>query len=157
MTTKSKPTSIGSKLQRVQSLLKAPKDKTNKFGGFGYRTKEGTLEVLKPLCEQVGCYIKIDDDMKLVGERYYVESTATIVCINSGDSISAKAFAREPLTQKAMVDPMCTGSASSYSGKYALQNLLGISDSSLDPDATHKFGKDQPKVSNRKSLDEVLI
>lgn len=40
---------INEKLIQIQAELKAPKDKTNNFGGYKYRSCESILEAVKPL------------------------------------------------------------------------------------------------------------
>ena len=42
------------KLIAIQAQLKAPKDKTNNFGGYKYRSCESILEAVKPLLQAQG-------------------------------------------------------------------------------------------------------
>ena len=51
-------------------------------------------------------------------------------------------MAREAESKKGMDEAQITGSASSYSRKYALNGLFAINDV-LDPDATNTHGKDE--------------
>ena len=134
------------KLSKVVNAVVADKDQTNKFGGYGYRTKEGIISKAKPHCEKNKCVLLVSDEAVLVGAWQYIKSTASLVCIETGEQVSATAYAREPLTQKGLQEPQMSGSASSYAGKYAIGNLLNISDSSLDPDATNDHGKSKPKA-----------
>ena len=120
------------KLNKIQTNLQAKKDLFNKFGNYSYRSKESILESLKPLLKETGLVLTITDDIALVGDRHYVKSTCTVT--NGEDSISTTGFAREPIAQKGMADPMITGSASSYASKYALGNLFAIDDGSRDAD-----------------------
>lgn len=115
---------IASELSRIQKSLHAPKGQYNKFGGYKYRSCEDILEALKPLLG--GCFIRLEDDIVLVGERFYVKSVASLS--NGDGQVSASAFAREPANRKGMDESQITGSASSYARKYALNGLLCIDD-----------------------------
>ena len=44
---------IMKELITIQSELKAPKNQTNKFGGYKYRSAEDILEAVKPLCQTI--------------------------------------------------------------------------------------------------------
>ena len=39
----------------IQSKLKAPKGKTNSFGGYKYRSCEDILEAAKPILRELAC------------------------------------------------------------------------------------------------------
>jgi len=113
-------------LQLIQSALKAPKGQTNAFGKYKYRSCEDILEALKPLLEQQECSLVINDEIVMVGERYYVKATATVS--HEDRQISVSAFARESFSKKGMDDAQLTGSCSSYARKYALNGLFAIDD-----------------------------
>lgn len=118
--------SLNDKLIVIQSELKATKDKYNKFGGYAYRSAEGILEAVKPLLRKYDVSLVIDDDILLIGNRFYIKATATL---RSGDeTVSSSAFAREEETKKGMDGAQVTGSASSYARKYALNGLFCIDD-----------------------------
>ena len=119
-------------LSHIQCVLAAPKNAETKFGGYKYRTAESILEAVKPLLNETGSTVTLSDDLVLVGDRYYVKATATFTC--KSESFSVSAFAREALQQKGMVEPMLTGSSSSYARKYALNGLFAIDNSEQDPD-----------------------
>ena len=138
---------IRQKLQGIQSSLKAPKGQVNKFGGYSYRSAEDILKAVKPLLAEWGCSLISQDEMVEVGGRLYVKSTASIIDSDTDESLSATGYAREAESKKGMDEAQITGSAASYSSKRALGNLLCISDSSLDPDATNTHGKRTPKPS----------
>ncbi len=90
------------KLLSVQVKLKAPKNQFNKFGGYNYRNCEDILEASKPICKEVNALVWLTDKIVMVGERYYVEATATFVDVESGEKIIAVAYAREEETKKGM-------------------------------------------------------
>ena len=131
---------IHSKLQGIQSSLKAPKGQTNKFGGYTYRSAEDILTAVKPLLAEWNCTLVISDDMVEVGGRVYVKATAVLADTEGEYTIQANGFAREAETRKGMDDSQITGSASSYARKYALNGLFAIDDTK-DADATNDHGK----------------
>lgn len=114
-------------LALIQSKLKAPKSRHNNFGNYDYRSCEDILDAVKPLLKEAGCTLTLSDDISLIGERYYIVSTATLTDAN-GKETSVRAFAREPISKKGMDDSQLTGSASSYARKYALNGLFCIDD-----------------------------
>jgi hypothetical protein len=125
-------------LAEIQSAVKAKKSNYNSFGKYHYRNKESILEVVKPLVNPHGWFIKVDDDLVMIGNRYYIKSTATLS--NGKETYTACGWAREAEVKKGMDDSQITGSASSYAGKMALQNLLALDDGGLDPDGTNDHG-----------------
>ena len=133
-------------LQSIQSELKAPKGQTNKFGGYKYRSAEDILEAVKPLLAKYTCDLTISDEVVEVGGRVYVKATAMLCtdATEAGILAEVSAFAREAEVKKGMDEAQITGSASSYSRKYALNGLFAIDDTK-DPDATNDHGKSQPK------------
>lgn len=126
------------KLNIIQKELKAPKNQYNEFGKFHYRSCEDILEGLKPLCAEHKCVIFLSDNIKMIGDRIYVEATATIFDTESEESFTSVAYAREEDKKDKMDRSQTTGSASSYARKYALNGLLAIDDTkdadSLEPD-----------------------
>lgn len=138
-----------SKLLKVQLELKAPKNQYNEFGKFWYRSCEDILEGTKPLCEKYNCLILLTDNIKQVGDRIYVEATATFFDIDSEECIVSVASAREEDKKDKMDRSQTTGSASSYARKYALNGLLQIDDTkdadSLEPDKPKQTPKPAPK------------
>ena len=129
------------KLMTVQTKLRAPKGQYNQFGHYSYRSCEDILEALKPLLAEVGAIVNVSDEVKLIGNRFYVEATAMFLDCETGDSVVARASAREDETKKGMDLAQVTGSVSSYARKYALNGLFAIDDNK-DSDATNTHGKD---------------
>lgn len=122
-------------LAKVQTDLKAPKSQYNKFGKYYYRNKEDIFEAAKPLCAANGLVLTVDDELVLIGDRYYIMATATVTEVATGDMKIARGYAREALVKKGMDESQITGATASYAGKYALGNLFGIDDTK-DADAT---------------------
>jgi hypothetical protein len=142
-------------LTKIQSELKAPKNLTNKFGGYSYRSCEGILEAVKPLLVKYEATLIISDDIFSVGERVYVKATANLKCKEGEATVTA--FARESASKKGMDESQITGSASSYSRKYALNGLFLIEDSP-DADATNDHGKKKTATKTKTpSADEDLF
>ena len=133
--------SIYKKLLDVQTELKAPKSQVNEFGNYNYRSCEDILEGLKPLLKQVKATVILTDEIKLVGDRYYVEATCKFVDIETGDVLENKSLAREDESKKGMDLAQVTGSCSSYARKYALNGMFCIDDVK-DSDATNTHGKE---------------
>jgi len=128
------------KLLNVQSELVAPKSQYNSFGKYQYRNCEDILEAVKPLLEKNELILKISDEIVLIGDRYYVKATASVIDIDSKEKESVSAFAREEVTKKGMDSSQLTGSTSSYARKYALNGLFCIDDTK-DSDSTNEHGK----------------
>lgn len=116
----------------IQHKLKAPKGQYNSFGQYKYRSCEDILEGVKPLLKEYNLLLIINDEIVQIGERYYIKSTAKIT--DGIESVSATAYAREPLEKKGADASQITGAASSYARKYALNGLLCIDDTK-DEDA----------------------
>ena len=133
-------------MKEIQQKLKAPKDQSNDFGGFKYRSAEGILEAVKPLLAEHDCYLNISDEVVLCGDRVYIKATASIYTATTGNPlthlITATALAREPLERKGMDASQLTGTASSYARKYALNGLFGIDDTK-DADSNEYHGSDE--------------
>ena len=147
---------IYEKLQIIQSKLKAPKSQYNKFGGYSYRNCEDILEAVKPLLAEVKATLTITDEVVMVGERYYVKATATLIDAESNEQYCNKtihntAYAREEETKKGMDGSQITGASSSYARKYALNGLFAIDDTK-DSDTTNTG--DKPSL-DAKLLEEV--
>jgi hypothetical protein len=129
-------------LENIQHSLKVKKSQYNNFGGFYYRSCEDILDALKPLLGMYKCGLTLTDNMVNLGNRYYIEATATFT---DGDkSVSCKGYAREAESKKGMDEAQVTGACSSYARKYALCGLFLIDDGK-DADSENKEGKGQSK------------
>ena len=145
------------KLMTVQTKLRAPKGQYNSFGKYSYRSCEDILEALKPLLAEVGAIVNVSDEIKFIGDRFYVEATASFIDVETGERMIAKASAREAETKKGMDDSQVTGSVSSYARKYALNGLFAIDDNK-DADSTNTHGKDiKPNMTPVSRLTEAQL
>lgn len=152
------------KLATIQSRLKAPKNQYNSFGKYKYRSCEDILEALKPLANEQGCTITIEDSPIMVGEWHYIQATATLS--DGYNSTSVKAYARESETKSGMDSSQITGTASSYARKYALNGLFAIDDTKdadtmdnrqkVEPNpATKELAKVKAQLKQAKTADEI--
>ena len=137
---------IQEKLMNIQYELRCNKSQYNAFGKYSYRSCEDILEAVKPLLFKYKTTLVLNDDINLIGDRFYVKATARITDIETGEFVESTAFAREDEAQKGMASAQVTGSVSSYARKYSLNSLLCIDDNK-DADSTNMHGKDTIKVN----------
>lgn len=138
------------KLSNVQNELKAPKNQKNNFGNYNYRSAEDILEAVKPLLKTNRLSLILSDELKNIGDRYYINAIATIYDLDSEKTISNTAYAREEETKKGMDGSQITGTASSYARKYALNGLFNIDDTK-DAD-TDEYQKQTTKTETPKKV-----
>src|SRR5574344_790563 len=142
-----KKENILEKLSNVQNELKAPKNQKNNFGNYNYRSAEDILEAVKPLLKTNRLSLILSDELKNIGDRYYINAIATIYDLDSEKTISNTAYAREEETKKGMDGSQITGTASSYARKYALNGLFNIDDTKdADTDEYQKQVKQEVKT-----------
>lgn len=128
--------SVYNKLIKIQTELKAPKGQFNSFGKYKYRNCEDILEALKPVLLKNKATIFLNDNIELIGDRFYIKATVTLVDIETGENITSSAFAREEESKKGMDGSQVTGASSSYARKYALNGMFAIDDTK-DSDSTN--------------------
>jgi len=152
-------------LTKIQTELNAPKNKTNTFGHYNYRSCESILEAVKPYLKECNCALTITDELimspileteivdvskakkEVQTTRVYIKAIARLID-EEGASISTSGFAREASFKTGMDSSQITGSTSSYARKYALNGLFAIDDTK-DSDATNKHGKEETKKNNQ--------
>jgi hypothetical protein len=142
-------------LSAVQKALNAPKSRRNNFGNYNYRNCEDILEAVKKIMPE-GTIVLLSDDLVMIGERFYVKSTA---CFKyKAQSVEVSAFARESLEKKGMDAAMCTGASSSYARKYALNGLFAIDDSKdIDEEDHREPVKQKAAPASQTKLESSLI
>lgn len=148
------------KLFTIQQKAVAPKDIDNNFGGFKYRNVEGILKNIKPVLQEMGVYCRLSDEAVELNGAVYIKATATLINAEDGEKIEATAYAREMESKKGMDSSQCTGSASTYARKYALQGLLGLDDSKAAPvietDSQNPADHDEEQALSRQTiLDQI--
>jgi len=131
------------KLLEIQAELKCPKGSLNKFGNYKYRSAEQILESVKPFLQKHGAILTLTDDIVQVGNKLFLKATATIYFTET-PNVTVNGFA-ELGEHKGMSSEQCTGTASSYARKYALNGLFLIDETESDPDS-----KDNTKTEAKK-------
>lgn len=144
---------IYSKLAKVQSELKSPKDKDNSFGKYKYRSLEDILENAKPLLKENGLILILDDEIVEICGRFYVKARATVIDEN-GFEINAVAYARESESKSGMDAAQITGSCSSYARKYAVSGLFCV-DNNKDIDSDEYAQETQEKAKKTATKKKV--
>lgn len=122
------------KLIQVQNELKVPKGNVNKFGNYKYRSAEDILEAVKPILLKHECLLTLTDSIQAIGSKLYLVATASIE--NDENRLSVTGFA-ELSEHKGMSAEQCTGTASSYARKYALNGLFLIDETEADADSNN--------------------
>ena len=151
MTTKKTEMTLHEKLVDIQKRIHVPKAQTNEFGGYKFRSAEDILAAVKPLCNEHGLTLCLDDEVILVGDRFYIKTTAVIHDGLDGFA-SRDAYAREPDQQKGMSPSQLTGGAASYAAKRALGNLFAIDDT-RDADTQKPVDPNEPMPNQM--LDDI--
>lgn len=134
-------TNLKSKLLKIQSELKAPKNQFNGFGKYKYRNQEDILESVKPLLKKHDLTMTISDDLIDVCGIPIVCSSVCIYDVK--DSICVTANAGIDINKKGMDISQSFGSSSSYARKYALNGMFLIDDTK-DADSD-----EQPKQARK--------
>lgn len=136
-------------LSKIQNEMNVKKGRYNKLGGYYYRSCEDILQTAKEVCDKYGCYVNVTDTIEYIEGRFYVKATAKVVDIETGESETATAFAREEESKKGMDGAQLTGATSSYARKYALCGLFAIDDS-IDNDSLNGMPENEGKAANKK-------
>ncbi len=150
---------VESKLMSIQQKLKAPKGNYNKFGDYKYRSCEDILEAVKPLLAEQKSVLTISDEIVAVNDRVYVKATATFRDTESEEVVTVSAWAREEESRPKMAEPQCTGSASSYARKYALNGLFCLDDTkdADTMDNSNLKGKTKPEAQPDDLIDGTMV
>lgn len=129
-------------LVKIQKELKAPKGRTNKFGGYKYRSLEDIMEAFKGL--NTGLSLTFED-------RFVTDNTIECHAILSDgkERISRVAIVGVDRDKKGMDVAQSFGASSSYGRKYAANGLFCIDDTQ-DADATNDHGKGPKKEKSGK-------
>ena len=120
------------KLLKIQAELKCPKGSFNSFGKYKYRSAEQILESVKPLLQKHGATLTLTDDIIQVGNKLFLKANALLAIDKTVVSVNGFAELGE---HKGMSSEQCTGTASSYARKYALNGLFLIDETESDPDS----------------------
>lgn len=142
---------VYTKLQKIQAELKVPKSKYSEYGGYSYRSLEDIYEAVKPLLDREGLILAVNDEVIMLGNRFYIKATAILKDIESEGSFCTTAYAREEESKKKMDAAQVTGSASSYARKYALNSLF-LLDDSKDADTDEYKENETVSMAEARSL-----
>ena len=134
-------------LSKIQAELKCPKGSLNKFGNYKYRSAEQILESVKPLLHKYGATLILSDCIEQIGNKLFLKATATLNV--DGVEMLVDSYA-EMGEHKGMSSEQCTGTASSYARKYALNGLFLIDETESDPDS-----KDNTKPVNTEKKPKI--
>lgn len=149
-------------LHKIQKHLRVTKNNKNNFGNYTYRNAEDILSEVKPLLEE-GIVLLLTEKIELIGDRYYVKSTAILT--DGTDKIENCAYARESLDKKGMDAAQITGASTSYARKYALGGLF-LLDDNKDYDAMdvssasvldNKSECSQPSCHDKKNKPKINV
>lgn len=157
----------------LKNDIKVNKNIKNLFGGFMFRNKEQIQEELKPLELKYSLLVNTTDEIITIEGRLFDKSTAYVIDCETGEIVphlSSVAYAEyQKLSATKMNESQLSGSASSYAGKFALQNLLGLDDNrdpDNDSDQHVKSGKDRAenvkdetkiKIIEQKTIDPIKV
>ena len=144
------------RLLNVIAELKAPKNQTNNFGKYSYRSCEDILEAVKPLLIKQKLIMAMSDKIINVGNHNYVESTVIVSDLTGKVLQTVSASAREPEAQKGMSDSQLTGSSSSYARKYALNGMFLIDDTKDDDTRDHSKEQSTKQQPPKSELSAVM-
>ena len=140
-------------LVAIQHELKAPKDKTNTFGKYKYRSCESILEAVKPLLHKYGCKLTLSDDSKEMCGIPVVIAIATFID-SKGNQTVVKAEAGVEINKKGMDVAQTFGASSSYARKYALNGLFLIDDTK-DADSNEFHNQYQAQQNQKPRQQQV--
>jgi hypothetical protein len=128
-------------LVKIQNELKVPKTNVNAFGKYKYRSAEDILEAVKPILLNYSATLTLSDEIVAIGNKVFLKATARI-CFNekasaqNPDYYSFCTYGYAELAEhKGMSAEQATGTASSYSRKYALNGLFLIDETESDADS----------------------
>lgn len=125
---------IYQKLFRLQQEFKSTKDTKNEFGGYMFRNVEQMIRQLRPLLDREQLILTFNESMKELAGQVILETTATIIDIESDEEFSTMGSVVVDTAMKGCCKAQASGASATYSRKYALMSLLAISDAKDDPD-----------------------
>ena len=151
------------KLIKIQSELKVPKGNFNSFGKYKYRSAEDILEAVKPLLNKHNCQLVLTDEIMAIGNKLFLCATCKFTDLENVQFVNGYAELGE---HKGMSSEQCTGTASSYARKYALNGLFLIDETESDADSQNNGASQvkknelsiadiQKKLEGCKTIDEL--
>lgn len=133
-------------LVKIQNELKVPKGNINKFGNYKYRSAEDILEAVKPILNKYKAFLRLTDEIMPIGNKMFLKATAKITIGDKTEEVLGYAELSE---HKGMSAEQCTGTASSYARKYALNGLFLIDETESDADSQQPQTKVEQKIEKK--------
>lgn len=118
--------SIAEVLWTIQQEVKIPKDKVNNFTKWPFRQAEDILVKVKEYLPE-GAFVTLNDDVMLIGNRYFMKSEASLHY--NGGIVTASGCAEIPTSEPGKQLPQISGSCSTYARKIALCGLFAVDSS----------------------------
>lgn len=150
---------LNEKLLAIQTNLFVPKEQSNSFGGYNYRSCEDIEKAIKPLLKEYNCTLILFTSIEEIGGRLFVKATASLIDNVPTDEaktggLNVSAYAEIGESKKGMDQAQLTGAATSYARKYALAGMFLI-DNEKDSDATNKHEGAEKATDKPKKEPEV--
>jgi ERF superfamily len=139
---------IYNKLHTIQQSFKIEKNQVNKEHQFKFYNLSDMINILKPMLLNTKTVLLFESDMPA---ESYLRVTAKLVDTETESSVSASAISKIGQL-KDMDIVQSTGSAHTYTCRYALNALLAVSDG-VDSDTTNDS---TPFVANTTSVPKPL-
>ena len=137
----------------AQIAIKAPKDGWNDYGNYKYRSAEQIYEAAKPILNEQGLVLVVEDELVEIGGKIFVKAEACIDDIVSDNGVKTYAYAMVS-EHKGMTGDQATGTASSYARKYALNGLF-LLDDTKDADTNEFHEEQQAREAEEKKQTEA--
>jgi hypothetical protein len=135
-------------LVNIQNELKVPKTNVNAFGKYKYRSAEDILEAVKPILLKYNATLTLSDEILAIGNKVFLKATAKLnetICYGYAELAEHKGMSAE----------QATGTASSYSRKYALNGLFLIDETESDADSQKPT--DKPNLNEQVEIAKAKI
>jgi len=142
-------------LVKIQNELKVPKTNVNAFGKYKYRSAEDILEAVKPILLKYSATLTLSDEILAIGNKVFLKATACIVAGHEPYQTSETYGYAELAEHKGMSAEQATGTASSYSRKYALNGLFLIDETESDADSQKPT--DKPNLNEQVEIAKSKI
>ena len=104
------------------------------------------MEAVKPILNKYKAFLRLTDEIMPIGNKMFLKATAKITIGDKTEEVFGYAELSE---HKGMSAEQCTGTASSYARKYALNGLFLIDETESDADSQQPQPKVEQKVEKK--------